>query len=310
MPDFRKGHRRVVEFIHEFTLDDMPAAVRDQARTCLLDLIGACLAGSRAKGVSILTDFVREQMAGTPEATVIGTGRKTSCVSAALINGFIANALDIDDGHRICKGHPGSVIFPALLAAAERTRADGTALLEALVVGYETAIRAGSICYGHYDYFHGSGAWGALGAAAACARLLGLDADRTGHALGIAEGYAPLAPVMRSVAWPAMAPKDGVAWGAMVGISAALLAEEGYTGSPSLFGDPEHNDDIGTLGKIWRIMHLYFKPYPCCRWAQPSIDAVIGLMKTSGIALHEIRRIVIHTFAESAALSPETPTDI
>ncbi len=310
MSAFSKGNQRIVEFIGECTLDDMPVEVRDQARVCLLDLIGACLAGSRSKGASILAGFAREQMAGKPEATVIGTDWKTSCVSAALINGFTANALDIDDGHRICKGHPGAVIFPALLAAAERVQADGTAILEALAIGYETAIRAASICFGHYGYYHGSGTWGALGAAAACARLLGLNIEQTENALGIAEGYAPLAPVMRSVVRPAMAPKDGVAWGAMVGMSAALLAEEGYTGSPSLFGDPEHNDDVDTLGSVWRIMHLYFKPYPCCRWAQPSIDAVLELMNTSGIAHHEIQRIIIHTFAESAALSPDMPVDI
>ncbi len=310
MTAFLEGNRLVAAFIHGLSLETVPDDVVEQAKICLLDLIGACIAGRHAKGAAILLDLVQEQFSGAAEATVIGAGRKMSCVSAALANGFIANALDIDDGHRLCKGHPGAVIFPAILAVAEKTAAGGTALLEALVVGYEVSIRAGLIMQKHYGYYHGSGAWGAIGAAAAVARLLRLDAKQTLNSLGIAESYAPLTPVMRSVASPAMAPKDGVAWGAMTGVSAALLARRGYTGSPSLLGDPAYNSDIFTLGAVWRIMHLYFKPFPCCRWTQPSVDAVLGLLNNSNIKPREISRIIIHTFAEAAALSEEIPRDL
>lgn len=310
MTAFQEGNRHVVEFIHGMSLRTVPDEVVVQAKICLLDLIGACIAGRHAKGAAILLDLFQEQFSGAAEATVIGAGRKTSCVSAALVNGFIANALDIDDGHRLCKGHPGAVIFPAILAVAEKTGAGGEGLLEALVVGYEVTIRAGLILQGHYGYYHGSGAWGAIGAAAAAARLLRLSQEQTLNTLGIAESYAPLTPVMRSVASPAMAPKDGVAWGAMVGISAALLAQLGYTGSPSLLGDPEYNSDVFTLGAVWRIMHLYFKPFPCCRWTQPSVDAVLSLLKDANIKPRKISRIIVHTFAEAAALSKEIPRDL
>jgi len=307
---FQEGSRHVVEFIRGMSLRTVPAEVVEQAKICLLDLIGACIAGRHAKGAAILLDLCQEQFGGAAEATVIGAERKASCVSAALVNGFIANALDIDDGHRLCKGHPGAVIFPAVLAVAEKTNAGGEALLEALVVGYEVSIRAGLIMQAHYGYYHGSGAWGAIGAAAAATRLLRLDQEQTLNTLGIAESYAPLTPVMRSVVSPAMAPKDGVPWGAMTGVSAALLARRGYTGSPSLLGDPEYNSDVFTLGAVWRIMHLYFKPFPCCRWTQPSVEAVLSLLKDANIRPREISRIIIHTFAEAAALSKEIPWDL
>ena len=310
MAGFKEGNHHTVEFIHGVSLETMPGEVVEQAKACLLDLIGACIAGRHAKGAAILMSLAQEQFSGVREATIIGAGQKTSRVSAALVNGFIANALDIDDGHRLCKGHPGSVIFPAILAEAEKSEASGSSFLEALVIGYEVAIRTGMIMQGHYGYFHGSGAWGAVGAAAACASLLGLNYEQTWNALGIAESYAPLAPVMRSVESPSMAPKDGVAWGAMSGISAALLSRRGYTGSPSLLGDPEYNADVFNLGRVWHIMHIYFKPYPCCRWAQPSVDAVLDLLRASNINFREIIRIVIHTFAESAALSMEIPCDL
>ena len=310
MTAYQQGNRHAAEFIHGMNLKAIPADVTEQAKNCLLDLTGACIAGRHARGAAILSELVQEQFGGVPEATVIGAGRKMSCVSAALINGFIVNALDIDDGHRLCKGHPGAVIFPAILAVAEKTGAGGKAFLEALIVGYEIAIRAGLILHGHYGYYHGSGAWGAIGAAAAAARLLRLNQQQTLNSLGIAESYAPLTPVMRSVSCPAMAPKDGVAWGAMTGVSAALLARRGYTGSPSVLGDPAHNSDVFTLGRVWRIMHLYFKPFPCCRWTQPSVDAALSLLKDNNIKSGEISRIVIHTFSEAAALSGEMPRDL
>ncbi|MCD6395488.1 MAG: MmgE/PrpD family protein, partial [Planctomycetes bacterium] len=140
MSDFKEGNRYTVEFIHGVRLATMPDKVVEQAKICLLDLIGACLAGCRPRGVSILTDLAQEQFSGVQEATIIGVGRKTSRVSAALVNGFIANALDIDDGHRLCKGHPGAVIFPAILATAEKSEASGSSFLEALVIGYEVSI--------------------------------------------------------------------------------------------------------------------------------------------------------------------------
>lgn len=310
MTVFQEGNRHVVDFIHGLSLKTVPADVVEQAKVCLLDLTGACIAGRHAKGAAILLDLILEQFGGVAEATVIGASRKVSCVSAALVNGFIVNALDIDDGHRLCKGHPGAVIFPAILAAAEKTGADGKSVLEALIVGYEIAIRAGLILHGHYGYYHGSGAWGAIGAAAAAARLLYLNREQFLNALGIAESHAPLTPVMRSVVSPAMAPKDGVAWGAMAGASAALLARRGYTGSPSVLGDPAYNRDVFTLGRAWRIMEIYFKPYPCCRWTQPSVEAVLNLLKNADIRREEISRIVIYTFAEAAALSGEIPRDL
>jgi 2-methylcitrate dehydratase PrpD len=147
-----------------------------------------------------------------------------------------------------------------------------------------------------------------MGAAAGVARLLGLPATQTESALGIAEFYAPLTPVMRSVRHPAMA-KDGTAWGAMVGTSAALLAGQGYTASPSLLGEREFRQAMSSLGEEYTILKLYFKPYPCCRWAQPSIEAVLRLKHQHKLQTEAITRITIHTFPEAAALSRKPPSN-
>lgn len=289
------GNARVVEYVLKERLDRLPEAVVAQGKRCLLDLAGATLAGCRARGAAILTEFVLASMAGTPEATILRSGRRVPAPSAALANGFMTNALDIDDGYRAIVGHPGAVLFPAVLAVAERQGATGAALLEALVVGYEVGIRAGLVMRGHYGLFHCSGSWGAIGAAAACGRLLGLDAGRLAHALGIAEAHAPLLPTFREVAHPAMT-KDGVAWGAFAGVTAALLAERGFTALPSVFGDERHDAPVATLGERYEILHVYFKPYPCCRWFQPAIHGVTTLVGRHAIRPERIARIEVATF--------------
>jgi 2-methylcitrate dehydratase PrpD len=306
----RDGNDLAVEFIHGLKWEALPREVAARARICLLDLAGACLAGAGAKGAGILLDFAGSQMNGAGEATVIRAGRKLPCTGAALVNGFIANALDIDDGYRLIKGHPGAAVFPAVLAAAEKTGATGKAFLEALIVGYEIAIRAGVILHGHYGFYHGSGSWGAIGSAAAAARLFGLSPVETRHALGIAESYAPLIPEIRAVEDPSMAPKDGIPWGAMAWMSAALLARGGYTGIPSLLGDAGRNGDLFTLGEEFRMMQLYFKPYPCCRWSHPAIDGLRKIMTAEGLTRERIAGIRIRTFAESASLCRRPPTTL
>ncbi len=301
------GNRFAVDFIHNLRLEKLPSSVVQKAKICLLDLVGTSLAGAKAKGAKILLDFSTQQMGGSREATIIRGNRKLSCVSAALINGFITNALDMDDGYRKIKGHPGAAVFPAVLAVSERVRASGKEFLEALVTGYEIGIRAGEILHSHYGYYHGSGSWGAIASAAAAARLLKLREQEIRHALGIAEAFAPLVPEMRAVEFPSMAPKDGIPWGAMVGTSAALLAERGFTGVPSLLGDSERNQEIFTLGKEFKMGKLYFKPYPCCRWAQPAIEGVLKTMAAKDLNHTEISKVTIRSFSEAVSLCQKPP---
>jgi 2-methylcitrate dehydratase PrpD len=304
------GNDFAVRFIRNLKLEKIPAPVVRQAKTCLLDLVGASLAGSKVKGAKILLGFSRQQMNGLREATVIQANQKLPCAGAALVNGFIANALDIDDGYRKIKGHPGAAVFPSILAVSERIGSTGKQFLEALVIGYEIAIRAGEILHGHYGFYHGSGSWGAVASAAGAAKLLRLPERETKHALGIAEAFAPLVPEMRSVEFPSMAPKDGIPWGAMVGTSASLLAQKGFTGIPSLLGDSKHNRDVFTLGKNFKIMKLYFKPYPCCRWAQPAIEGLLKLTRNEKLNHRDISKVTIRSFFEAVSLCQTVPTSV
>lgn len=296
----------LASFIGGLVLDDVPAAVRRRVGLLLADMAAVCAGGRRAPASAIAADH-GQVLGGGDDATVLLDGRRLGATGAAWANGVLANALDFDDGHRLTKGHPGAVVIPAALAAAQLADADADALLAAIVVGYEVAIRAGIALHARDDSYHASGAWGGLGAAAASARLLGLGADATLTALGLAEYHAPIAPIMRCCADPAMT-KDACAWGAFVGVSSALLASRGFTSLRSEFVEAPADQ----LGTRWRVEELYVKAYPCCRWSHGAIAAALELCREhlrGGRAVGEVARVRIRTFAAADGLAKVTPAD-
>ncbi|HET8999432.1 MAG TPA: MmgE/PrpD family protein [bacterium] len=294
---------RLAAFAVSLSWSDVPEAVRRRTKIALLDVLGAAIAGSRMPIAGIASD-IAPKVWGGDEASILLSGRRASAAGAAFANGCLANALDIDDGYRPIKGHPGAVVFPAALAAAESLGRDGATLLAAVVAGYEVAIRAGLALHAVYADYHGSGSWGALGAAAAAGRVLGLPAERLTHALGIAEYHGPMSPIMRCVEHPAMV-KDGIGWGAMAGLGAALLAGSGFTGIPTVLDlRPAFLSD---LGREYKIMQLYFKPHACCRWAQPPIEGVRRILERIRLAPEVVEKIRIHTFEAAMHLGPVWP---
>ncbi len=302
-----KSDERVAMFICDIHWKTLPSEVQDHVVRCAIDLFGAVIAGTVTPMAGIGRNIAKRHFPGG-DASILMTPERASLPGAVLANGLAANALDIDDGHRLIKGHPGAVIFPAVLAAAEQQEVGLQAFLTALVTAYEVAIRAGLAMQRHYDYYHSSGAWGAVGAAAGAAKIFGLTEEETVCALATADFHAPMVPVMRSVAFPSHC-KDGAGWGAMTGILAALLAKEGFTGGPSIFACPAGEDLTADLGNHYEIMDLYFKSHTCCRWAHPAIRAVLDLRRTHGFSPQDIKRVRILTFQASASLYRGKPRD-
>ncbi|MGH7099692.1 MAG: MmgE/PrpD family protein [Stellaceae bacterium] len=211
--------------------DELPEAMRELARQCVLDYLGVALAGAADPLVRIVLDELAEA-GGTPQASLIGHQGRLPALSAALANGAAGHALDYDDVNLAMPGHPSVAILPALLALAERERSPGRAVLTAFVAGYETACRIGAALRpGHYDLgFHATGTVGCFGAAAACAHLLGLDTERTAAALGIAGTQAAgLKSQFGTMCKPFHAGKA-----AQNGLLAALLARRGFSSRPDL----------------------------------------------------------------------------
>jgi 2-methylcitrate dehydratase PrpD len=290
-------------FVHQLALGDVPDRVRERSGALLADIAAVCCAGRPAPAARIAVEYAAAVHPGDAATALLDSSRM-GAAGAAFANGVLANVLDFDDGHRLTKGHPGAVIVPTALAVGQLVDASPDAFLAAVIVGYEVAVRAGIALHARDDAYHASGAWGAVGAAAASARLLKLDDAATIAALGLAEYHAPIAPIMRSCAEPAMT-KDACAWGALLGVQSALLAAGGFTAVRPEFLDA----DVDDLGSRWRIEELYVKPYPCCRWSQGAIAAALEVRAATPLAPGDVRRIGVRTFAAAAGLANVIPAN-
>ncbi len=304
--------RSLTDHAIDFTLnlrwEDLPAEVQHQAKRCLLDTLGALIAGSQTPVAHIVGRTAREQFGGD-QATIMVSGERVSAAGAALANGFYANALDIDDGYRNTKGHPGACALPPILAAAELAGGcSGQAFLTAMVVAYELGTRAGIIRHATYDVYHSSGSWGAIAGAAAAGRLVGLDAQQIFHAMGAAEYHAPIAPMMKGIDTPSMG-KDSIGWGCMVAVLSVLMARDGFTGIHPLFDDAPDATVMQSLGEKWEILNLYFKPYATCRWGQPAVAGALKIVRENQLTPNQIERIRVRTFEAATRLPNDHPRD-
>jgi 2-methylcitrate dehydratase PrpD len=283
--------------------------IRRQARRCLLDTLGAGIGGSRTKLSNIIRDFAAGAFGGHG-AQLWFDGREVSPPGAALANGMTIDSLDIHDGHPLAKGHAGAAIVPATLATIplkNYSPVSGAEMLTTMVIGYEVALRAGIALHATACDYHTSGAWNALGSAAVAARRLGLNREKTRHALGIAEYHGPRSQMMRCIDYPTML-KDGSGWGAMTGIGAAYLAQESFTGAPALtIEDEKAKQYWDNIGQDWLIVGQYFKPHAVCRWAQPAIEAALVLQQRHRLSPDNIKRIEVHTFNEAVRLNIRHP---
>jgi 2-methylcitrate dehydratase PrpD len=299
----------LVDFIHGLRFEDMPAAVVERARLCLLDLLGVALAGRETEMSRIARDHAVEFFGGRAHRSrLLFDGRRASPGGAAFAGAMTIDSMDGHDGHAQAKGHVGVVALPALAALTDDGRdVNGPEFLVNLVLGYEIGTRPGVALHATSPDYHSSGAWNALAAAAIGARLLRLDRERTRHALGIAEYHGPRSQMMRCIDHPTMV-KDGSGWGALSGVNAAYLAQDGFTGAPAITAEREDVETVwADLGRRWRLLEQYIKPYPVCRWAHPAIEAALGLLRAHDLRSPEIRSIEITTFHAAARLAHPNP---
>jgi 2-methylcitrate dehydratase PrpD len=257
---------------------------RSRALQHLLDWFGCAYHGLRYPQGRSLVPHTREQPAG--KSSALGQGGRH--VDAAVFhNGCLGNIAEMDDVHRTSILHPGPVVIPAALALAEHLGAGGPALLDAIVRGYEAAIRLGSaLGRRHYAFFHNTSTAGAFGAAGACASLMDLNEDQWVSAFGNAGTRTGGLWQMRNEACMSKALHNGMA--AQSGLLAAQLAKRNFTGPRFILEGPQGlfpaTASDGSPASIcfdpngeWRIHEVSFKPWAACRHAHPSIDAALKL---------------------------------
>jgi len=303
------------EFVQNLRYEDIPDDVLKIMQRSLLDTIGVAAIGSQTDISAIVKKFTAMHMPcneKTPSARMMFGGQKTSPMGAAMAGAFTIDSIDAHDTYSAAKGHAGSGVLPGVLAivdtliASERT-ISGHDLIVALTIAYEVSYRAGLTLHATTPDYHTSGAWTAVGIAAAGARLLGLDDDQLRHAVGIAEYHGPRSQMMRCIAHPTML-RDGVGWGAPTGVSAAYLAAEGFTGAPAITVESSEAAPFWSdLGEVWETATTQYKAYPVCRWAHPAIDAVAHLMSKHNLQSSQIERSRILTFHYATKLAGHEP---
>ncbi|HVZ07803.1 MmgE/PrpD family protein [Rhodopila sp.] len=294
--------RALAEQARTLRFEDISAEARLWARQCVLDAIGCTIAGASDALVDILLAEMREQ-GGAERATVIGHAGKLPAPSAAIVNGAASHALDFDDVNLAMPGHPSVAILPALLALAEERGASGAAVLTAFVAGYELQCRVGKVVApGHYDGlgFHATATIGSFGAAAACAHLMGLDAETFATALGIAGTQAAgLKSMFGTMCKPLHAGKASYH-----GYMAAKLAARGFTSRTDVLEcgqgfarthSPDFNPDraFDAPPNGWYVCNNLFKYHASCYMTHAPIEAARKLREQHGIVPAEIEAIEV-----------------
>jgi 2-methylcitrate dehydratase PrpD len=287
-------------------------------RRSVLDTIGVAAIGTTTRLSRIVGEFACQHMPSgndTPASRLFFSGQTVSPMGAAMAGAFTIDSVDAHDGYSKVKGHAGSAVLPAVLAVVDDLHRQGEALsgrdvLLALVIAYEVSYRSGLTLHATVPDYHTSGAWTAVGIAAAVGRLLNLDDEQLRHALGIAEYHGPRSQMMRCIDHPSMV-RDGVGWGAPAGVSAAYLAKLGFTGAPAITVEGDSAAPFWSdLGQRWEVSNTHYKAYPVCRWAHPAIDAVQDLMHEHNIRSGDIARARIKTFHYATRLAGHEPRSL
>ena len=292
------------EFIKDLSWDNLSSATRQMARICLLDTLGCALAGSRSEGFPALCQAIGQLDAGC-DSPVWSTEFSMGLPWSIFLNSYAAAYFDMDDGHRAAQGHPGAAVVPAALCVAHQLGATGRALLEAIVVGYEIAVRSALIMRSLGRPRKGSGGWVVTGVAAAVARLLNLPVQNILHALGLAEYYAPQAPQDRSASHPSQN-KEGIPWAAYTGYLAAFLSSTGYEAMRPYLADASECENLTVT---YEIENAYHKMYASCRWAHPAMDGLENMLKETKINIPDIAEIRIRTFEKALLLARCEPVN-
>jgi 2-methylcitrate dehydratase PrpD len=291
--------RILADFVTTHPTQGWDAAVENEARRTFLNWLGCAIGGSRHATIEAALSAVLELAPGA-QASILGRHERVDIASAALLNGITSHTFDFDDTHLKTIIHPAGPVASAALALAEHAGASGRELVDALVLGIEVACRVGNAIYPeHYDRgWHITGTTGMLGAAAACARLLRLDADRTTMALGIAASQ----PVGVREQFGTMTKPFHPGAAARAGLTAALLAKHGYTASARALEAPrglmqtystrhDWSETTERLGQRFEISFNTYKPFACGIVIHPSIDGCVQLAAAHLLRADDIARI-------------------
>ncbi len=305
---------QLAQFLCDFTPEQLPASLRNLSKAYILDWLGCALAGRAMEAGKCLLEYANGQ--GQGECTVFGSKKHTSAEIAALVNGGLCHVTEMDDLHRTSVIHPAAPVISAAFAVAEQREKSGRELLDAVILGYEIAIRIGeSVGKSHYKIWHNTSTCGVFGATAAAGYLNGLSKEQMVWAFGNAG-------TMASGLWEfneegAMSKALHAGKAASNGMVAVNLARIGFTGAKHILEgsrgffvatSQDAEPKKVTIGlsphmSHYRILTTSIKPYASCRHTHPAIDAVLQIRKQYNIASSQIANIRVETYQAALDLT-------
>ncbi|MGP1613767.1 MAG: MmgE/PrpD family protein [Pollutimonas bauzanensis] len=301
-PLLKDATRDLAAFAANLEFEQIPEEVVQRIKTSVLDSIGCCLFGATLPWTQKVQAMVEEEGC-RPVASIFGTGKRTSAAGAALVNATAGHAFELDDIHKESIVHPGSIALPVAVALAEQagTRR-GRDIITALVAGYEVGTRVGNAATMSLFFrgFHPQGASGVFVAAAAAGRMLGLDAQKMQHALGIAGSQAG---GLMAAQEGAMVKRFHSGRAAQSGIYSALLAAKEFTGITDVLEAPyggylsSYSDKPNAqrltdgLGATWETATIGYKPHASVTSIHAALDALARIMKDNRLKPDDIAKL-------------------
>ncbi len=322
--------QQIAEIGEALQFEDLPERVVSNSKMFIMDVLGNIIASRHVDSSETCLAAVKELGDADPVSIAIGCGYKTSPEKAALINGTFGHAFDMDDDHRYGIQHPTVVVFPAILALAQKYGKSGKEVLTAFAYGSEITVRLGESFEGqtYYQGFHPTGTCGVFGATGGAAKLLGLNAEGITNALGLAGSQA--AGLLEWKAQGTWSKRYQAGHPAMCGVISAIFAKNGYT-APTTVWDGQDGfiraysyHDIwnyekvnGEFGKRWEMADTSIKVHACCRFSAPLCDAGVDLYNR-GVDYREVESILarvnkysikVLTVPEETKADPKTVVD-
>jgi len=307
-----KKLKDISAFSSGIELASLSPQILSHLKQIVIDSVGAVIAGSQEPEMLALG---AKKIKQPGLATLIGFDHLVSTETAAFMNGTSGTFLEMDEGNRFSRGHPSIHVLPAVLALCQERGLGVQPFLNGLLAGYEVGSRIGAATQLRSS-MHPHGTWGTVGAAAGCARAVGLDPSTTAEVINISTSLT-LATSKKTMLEGGLVRNTYAGISNKHGLLALDLMESGFSsevdGLDSVFGSvvSETFDDEIFLrghGTEWHVLQNYFKLHSCCRYNHATLDAIDLITKESlSLDVDQIERVEVSTYNLAAELKDAKP---
>lgn len=301
---------KLAEFANGIDAASAPNSVQRRLDNTLLDSFGVALAGARTSEIQAI--FSSWPLEHGP-AAVWGTHTTTDVATATLLNGISLCVLELDEGNKYARGHPGAHVLPVALAEAQRIGASGSQFLSAFLSGYEVASRIAR-AFQPTEGLHPHGNWGALGATVAVGRLGGFSVDQLAQAMDAAAALPLASPFASALngsfvrnTWVGSAGVNGLTSARLVQAGLGSHHENGLATFNGILGRIDTEELLRDLGERWEIEGSYMKRHSSCNYTHPPADAAIEIARHAGFDTNDVTAIEVATHALAAPLTNAFP---